>query len=175
MKIDIGCGTRKQEGFVGVDAIAFPGVDHVCRVGVDPLPFPDESVDEVYSSHFLEHLTQEERIVFFNELYRVMKPGAQARIITPHWASNRAYGDPTHKWPGVSEMSYNYLNREWREREAPHTDAANWPKGFNCNFNSVGVYYFSDKLKFRNDEYRVYAMTNFKEAIDDLHTTLTKV
>ena len=100
-KLDIGCGKNKKEGFLGVDQYAMEGVDVVMDVrGV--WPWEDNSIDEVHSSHFVEHLTATERVHFYNELHRVLKNGAKAMIITPHWASNRAYGDPTHQWPPVS-------------------------------------------------------------------------
>ena len=57
MKIDIGCGGKKKEGFIGLDQYLMPGVDHVLDIGAQPWPFADESVDEAYSSNFLEHLT----------------------------------------------------------------------------------------------------------------------
>src|SRR3972149_5501723 len=111
VKIDLGCGGKKQEGFIGLDRLKF------------------ESVDEAYSSHFLEHLTAMERIHCLNELYRIMKPGAKLTLIVPHFASCRAYGDPTHQWPPMGEMFFYYLSKKWRDENAPHTDKAHWPQG----------------------------------------------
>src|ERR1700751_2644070 len=92
LKLDLGCGTRKKDGFVGVDIRNFKGVDKVADL-TKGWPWKNNSVDEVYCSHFIEHLEVPERIHFVNELYRVLKPGATALIITPHWCSHRAYGD----------------------------------------------------------------------------------
>ena len=55
--IDIGCGGKKKEGFIGLDQYLMPGVDHVLDIGTERWPFADGSVDEAYSSNFLEHLT----------------------------------------------------------------------------------------------------------------------
>lgn len=110
MKLDLGCGKNKAQGFIGVDSIAFEGVDLVADLRKD-WPWKDGEVDEVHCSHFLEHLTGAERIHFFNELYRVLKHGGQARIITPHWSHERAYGDPTHQWPPVCSWTYFYLDK----------------------------------------------------------------
>jgi hypothetical protein len=151
------------------------GVDTVMKIGTAKWPFADNSIEEAHSSHFVEHLTAQERVHFYNELHRVMKKGAKATIITPHWASNRAYGDPTHQWPPVSEMSFYYLKQDWRDSQAPHTDKK-WNKdGFSCNFEAVYGYSFSPELASRNQEYVQFALANYKEAAQDLHATLTKV
>ena len=168
VKIDIGCGPNKAEGFVGLDSREFPGVDHVVRVGVDPLPFEDSSVDEARASHFVEHLTGEQRIQFVNELHRVLKPGAKAQIIVPHWASSRAYGDLTHQWPPVVEMWFYYLNAEWRSKNAPHND------GYTCDFDSTWGYALHPAVSTRNQEYQNYAVSFLKEAAQDLIATIVK-
>ena len=47
------------------------------------LPFKEECVDLIFSSHMLEHLTKNEGLFFLRECYRVMKPGAVMRIVVP--------------------------------------------------------------------------------------------
>ena len=47
------------------------------------IPFEDNSVDYVYSSHFLEHLAKTERDRLIAEIYRVLKPGGRVRIAVP--------------------------------------------------------------------------------------------
>lgn len=174
IKLDIGCGKNKKPGFTGVDQFAMEGVDVVMDVR-KKWKFADSSVEEVHCSHFVEHLTAAERIQFYNELYRVLKTGAKATVIVPHWASNRAYGDPTHQWPPVSEMSVFYLKKEWRDTQAPHTDFK-WNKdGFKCNFEAIYGYSFAPELGARNQEYLQFALANYKEAAQDLHITLTKL
>jgi hypothetical protein len=174
VKLDIGCGSKKQEGFHGVDQYAMEGVDTVLNVGDEVWPWEDNSVDEIYASHFLEHLTAQQRIHFMNEAYRVMKDGAKATIITPHWASNRAYGDLTHQWPPVAEMFYFYLRPQWRETEAPHTDSRWNPKGYSCNFDAVYGYSMTPELQARSQDHVQFALANYKEAAQDLYATLTK-
>lgn len=174
MKLDIGCGKRKREGFTGVDQYPMEGVDVVLNVGNDPWPWEDGSVEEIHASHFLEHLTAAQRVHFVNEAFRVMKEGAKATIITPHWASNRAYGDFTHQWPPVAEMWYYYLKREWRAVNAPHTDKEWNPQGYDCNFDATWGYSFLPDLGARHPDHVQFALQNYKEAAQDLHATLTK-
>ena len=142
IKIDIGCGKNKQQGFVGIDRHRFDGVDGVTdltmtmwvfdspslgELQLQELPdggwiLPDSSVSEAHCSHFLEHLhhNQEkpERTRFMNELYRILAPGGKCTIITPHWASQPAYGDFTHADKPVCEFFYYYLVKEWRIQNA---------------------------------------------------------
>lgn len=173
VKLDIGCGKNKREGFIGIDQYDMEGVDVVMDVR-KTWGYADNSVDEVVCSHFVEHLTSNERVHFYNELYRVLKPKAKATIITPHWASNRAYGDPTHQWPPVSEMSFYYLNKEWRTSQAPHTDIKFNKDGYNCDFDATWGYGMHQSLLTRNSEYQQHAFQFFKEAAQDTHATLIK-
>src|SRR6266550_1709464 len=110
VKIDLGCGTKKQDGHIGLDKIRFPGVDHVLDIGKAKWPFKAGTVDEAFTSHFVEHLGSVERIHFVNELFRVLKVGGKCTLIVPHWSSSRAYGDPTHQWPPVGEFWFYYLS-----------------------------------------------------------------
>lgn len=168
MKLDLGCGKHKKDGHIGVDSIAFDGVDVVCNIGADRWPFDDESVDEAHASHVVEHLTAGERIHFVNELARVLRRGSKATIVTPHWCSNRAYGDLTHQWPPVSEMWFFYLKREWREVNAPHNVE------YTCDFDATWGYGVNPALHTRNAEYVQYALESFKESATDLIATITK-
>lgn len=47
------------------------------------LRYPDSSVDYVYSSHCLEHLSQSDARSLMGEIYRVLKPGGIVRIVVP--------------------------------------------------------------------------------------------
>ena len=173
IKIDIGCGKNKQPGFIGLDQYKIPGVDIVCDLR-KPLPYKDGEVDEVHCSHFVEHLTAPERVKFMNELYRVMRVGAKATIIAPHWCSNRAYGDMTHCWPPVSEMWFYYLSAKWREDQVPHTDKR-WNKdGYNCDFECTWGYSLHPALLSRNQEFQQDAIQFKKEACQDIMATLVK-
>lgn len=179
VKIDIGCGSQKREGFIGVDVIAFEGVDVVTDLK-ERWPFEDNSVDEVWSSHTLEHFTGLQRVHFVNELYRIMKVGAKATIICPHWASCRAYGDPTHQWPPISEFWFYYLSREWRlgvdgkNAQAPHTDKKYWADGYDCDFEATWGYSIHPSVQVRNQEYQEFAVNFYKEAVQDICATLTR-
>ena len=167
MKLDLGAGKRKKEGFIGVDSRPFEGVDQVADL-TKPWPWDHNSVDEVHCSHMLEHLTPKERIHFANELFRVLKPGAKATIITPHFGSVRAYGDLTHQWPPVVSFWYLYLNAAWRKENAPHNDE------YTCDFDHGYGFGLHPTVQIRNQEYQNYAVVHLLEGAQDLYVTLTK-
>lgn len=173
MKLDLGCGSRKQPGFEGVDHHPFEGVDHVLDLR-QRWPWDDSSVDEVHSSHFVEHLTNPERVHFWNELYRVLKPGkfengqpvgGTARIIVPNWSHASAYGDPTHQWPPFSEWAVLYLDKQWRAGNAPHTDLT-------CDFLYITGGSWDEWLATRHE--KTFAMQRYTNSCRELFFTLVK-
>lgn len=163
LRIDIGAGKTKLDGWEGIDAIDF-GQKHVHDVRKG-LPFADNSVDEARSSHFVEHLTWEERVGFFNELYRVLKPKATAIIITPDWKHDCFYGDPTHKAP-LSQWYPLYLNKAWRDSNAPHVS-------YTCDFDYTTAGSWDQNIENRNLETRMFMMNNYVNCWRDLIITLT--
>ena len=168
LKLDLGCGPNKKEGFTGVDSRAFDGKVDVVHDLTKKWPWKDASVEEAHCSHFLEHLNAEGRIHFVNELYRVLIPGAKCQVIVPHWASNRAYGDLTHQWPPVSEMWFYYLDKSWRAANAPHNDF------YTCDFLCTWGYSMHPGLAPRNTDYQQHALQFWKEAAQDMICTMTK-
>jgi len=92
VKLDIGCGLKKREGFLGIDIVRTESVDIIAKV--ENLPFKDSSVDVIYTRHTLEHVDDFEKAV--KEMWRVFKPNAIIEIIVPFWAHHYAHY-PLHK------------------------------------------------------------------------------
>ncbi len=82
VRIDLGCGHAKRDGFVGLDLVDGPHVDHVLDLTKDRYPFEDDSVDEVFSAHFLEHIARPNEV--FSEIGRICKDGARIEFWTPY-------------------------------------------------------------------------------------------
>jgi SAM-dependent methyltransferase len=89
LRIDLGCGAAKKEGTLGIDAYPGPGVDYVHDIENQPLPFVDRSVEYVFSSHFLEHITELGRV--FGEIGRVCMDQAILELWTPYAWHNNAW------------------------------------------------------------------------------------
>ncbi|MEO1766440.1 class I SAM-dependent methyltransferase [Thiobacter aerophilum] len=85
MKLHLGCGKRHIPGFVHIDAIDYPHVDHVATI--DNLSFiADNSVDLIYNCHVLEHFKRRDVGRVLREWHRVLKPGGMLRISVPDFA-----------------------------------------------------------------------------------------
>jgi ubiquinone/menaquinone biosynthesis C-methylase UbiE len=96
MKINIGSGNNKIDGFVNVDYDESTYPDYICNIEKDNLPFADNSVDAVIANHILEHLG-EGYFHCIKELYRVCKNGAIISIKVPHPRHDTFLADPTHR------------------------------------------------------------------------------
>lgn len=131
VRLDLGSGERCREGFEGVDFFA-PSAQHQVNLMKFPWPWADSSVDEIYCSHFLEHLpmvfvgpdndycacpeTPQHRDLLFrfmDECWRILKPGAPMLVVVPSGRSNRGFQDPTHRRFFVAD-TFTYFNAEWR-------------------------------------------------------------
>lgn len=169
-RLDLGCGDNKKEGFTGVDKFKTPSVDIKHDLLVYPWPWKDNSVDEIYSSHFLEHVPGMQRPKFMEEVYRILIPNGKATFITPYYKSPRATQDFTHAWPPISEESYIYFNKAWRElNKLTH--------GFydvKCDFDFTYGYAVDNVWATKHEERRLHGMKHYWNVINDLWVTLIK-
>ncbi len=94
IKLDIGCGDYPIEWFLGVDKRNIKNATYIVNLDKEKLPFKDESVDEIYSSHFLEHVQDVETV--FLEFIRVLKVWSTMKIKVPFYSSPVAF-DSSHK------------------------------------------------------------------------------
>ncbi len=179
LKLDLACGKSPRDGFEGVDI--WSGAKHVVDLQRYPWPFKDNSVDEVFCSHYVEHIPmypeielpdgrrQDQFFAFFDELWRILAPGSWAKIIVPCGRSNRAFWDPTHRRFLMSE-SFLYLSKEWREaNRLDHYVVA-------CNFNVNVVNAISDpSINTKHPEVAARELNNYWNTITDFHAVLQAV
>jgi SAM-dependent methyltransferase len=105
-KLDLGCGPRKRTSeYIGVDLLDAPGVDLVGDVYDHLNRLPDAWVAEVFTSHFLEHLEDPQKLL--EAVARVLEPGGRLEIIVPHFSNPYFYSDWTHRRSfGLYSLSY---------------------------------------------------------------------
>lgn len=174
-KLHLGCGEHKMEAkegeprWINIDIVTTEAADLSFDLGEPGWPFPDESVIEAFSSHTLEHLEAKQRIVFLNELYRVLQFGGKALIITPHWKSPRAFQDPTHKWPPIPPEFYLYANKEWRV-----ANKLDHYLGISSDFDFTYGEELEPEWQNRSVEAHSFAVKHYTSAARDLHVNLLK-
>ncbi|MDO8641496.1 MAG: methyltransferase domain-containing protein [Nitrosarchaeum sp.] len=104
MKLDLGCSTRKPEGFFGIDILPFPGVDvvHDLNKGI---PLNDNSCEIVRAHDAIEHIR--DGMMIMKEIWRVLIVGGQLDILVPSTDGRGAFQDLTHVtfW---NENSFGY-------------------------------------------------------------------
>lgn len=79
MKINLGCNDFKLDGFINIDVDPVVKPDLVASA--EKLPYEDNSVDEIYAGHLLEHFSIEEDVL--REWYRVLKVGSRITLTVP--------------------------------------------------------------------------------------------
>jgi len=85
VKLHLGCGKRYIPGFVHIDAVEYPHIDHV--TAIDSLSFiPDDSVELIYCCHVLEHFKRKDAVRVLREWQRVLRPNGVLRISVPDFA-----------------------------------------------------------------------------------------
>ncbi|MBV9344115.1 MAG: methyltransferase domain-containing protein [Gammaproteobacteria bacterium] len=86
MKLHLGCGPRHIPGYIHIDVVNYPHVDHVSSI--DSLSFlKDASVEVIYNCHVLEHFKRREVARVLQEWRRVLVPGGVLRIAVPDFAA----------------------------------------------------------------------------------------
>lgn len=115
---ELGCGARKKEGRIGIDAVDLPGVDIVADLEKG-LPFlPDNSVDQIHCRNFLEHIQNFENLMA--EIVRVLKIDGTAHIFVPHFSNPHYYSDFTHtRFFGLYSFYYFVDSENQLKRKVP--------------------------------------------------------
>jgi ubiquinone/menaquinone biosynthesis C-methylase UbiE len=80
IKLNLGCGELLIPGFINCD-LYNPKADVKCDV--KSLPYEDNSVDEIYASHIIEHFDFFEALKVLQEWKRVLKVGGKLVVETP--------------------------------------------------------------------------------------------
>jgi predicted SAM-dependent methyltransferase len=79
--LNIGCGHDYREGWINLDCFDNSNIEVLADLE-KPLPFGNETLDYVYASHVLEHITNVTRLIW--EVHRVLKTGGIFEIYVPY-------------------------------------------------------------------------------------------
>jgi hypothetical protein len=168
LKLDLGCGQNKRDGFIGVDVSKEAKPDQNVNLFVFPWPWKNESVEEIHCSHFFEHVPALIRFPFMDECYRILAPNGRVTLISPCWTSSRAIQDPTHQWPPLAPASFLYFNKRWRE----DNKLTHYP--VRCDFDFGFSYSISPTYLGRSQDFLQASVETMLNVAMDLQVVLTK-
>ena len=109
-KLNLGCGRDTKKSYVNIDRMKVDGVDVIHDLNKFPYPFKDNTFDEIYCKHILEHL--DDFTLVMDELYRISKNNAIIHIRVPFYNSYHAFRDPTHKTFFSYDTFYHFEARK---------------------------------------------------------------
>ena len=82
MKLHLGCGALRLEGWENVDGKAAPNVDRVLDLHTELGQLASGAYEWVYTSHVLEHCYPDKLPEILAHLYRALAPGGVLTIAT---------------------------------------------------------------------------------------------
>lgn len=120
-KLLLGNGFKKMEGYITIDSDASTCPDYIRDLSKG-LPFDDNSIDEIYSEHLLEHVQDIKFLM--EESYRVLKEGGRFIYVVPSIRGNGAFRHHEH---------CHFFTEDW------HLFYTTWAlqNGYHCFFELV--------------------------------------
>lgn len=124
IKLNVGCGRNRKDGWVNIDLSEEADLQLDLR---EPLPFPDNAASFIYSEHFFEHLEYPgQALNFLKESLRVLQPGGLFSVGVPDTEGplrSYVHGDDAyfqdvrqHWHPAWCNTRMHNLNYHFRQR-----------------------------------------------------------
>jgi len=102
LRLNLGCGATKLEGYVGVDVYPDNQPDVVCDFTKERLPYQDGEVDEIVMFHTIEHILKIKHVPLLVELRRVLKVGGRLCLTYPN------FWECAQRWKNNTEGQRDY-------------------------------------------------------------------
>ncbi len=167
--LEFGCGeTPRKPHFLGVDVRELPTVKYVCNAWeIDQYVDPN-TVDEIFSRHFFEHLSYEQADWTIESWKKVLKPNGIVDMIIPDMAFHmRQWLNPNRK----TTMNKNGMTDEewaitgfWGQQRGESYDIWDMHKS---GYDFALLQDFALAHEFKN-------VVRVKDAVKNLHVTFQK-
>ena len=113
MKINLGCGFNKIEGFINCDSNKRCDPDKVIDLVKVKLPFKDNEVEEVVANYFFETLG-DNFLPMMKEIYRVCNNGALVTITFHHPRNDAFFANPRNIRP-LSLDGFRHFGKKYAQ------------------------------------------------------------
>jgi SAM-dependent methyltransferase len=144
----IGCGPNRDKrlgngpdwsGLLTLDSNPVHAPDVIWDLEQLPLPFEDDSFDEIHAYEVLEHTGSQGDWRFFfdqwSDFWRILKPGGMFYGTVPHWRSPWAWGDPSHKRLVMPEHQFVFLSQSEYAKQAGKTPMSDFRFYYKADFD----------------------------------------
>jgi SAM-dependent methyltransferase len=160
MELLLGCGSSRVKklhqrgrsewtGLVAIDLEPRHNPDVVHDINL-PLPFPDDSADEIHAYEVLEHCgTQGDYKFFFaqwSDFWRVLKPAGVFFGTVPLPTSVWAWGDPSHTRV-IPKESFVFLSQP-QYSQVGKTAMSDFRSIYKADFDIIHLHENGDVLEF---------------------------
>ena len=161
MELLLGCGSSRVKklhqqdrpewaGLVTLDHEARHNPDVVHDLNVLPLPFPDNSADEIHAYEVLEHCGRQGDYEFFfaqfSDFWRVLKDGGAILGTVPLPTSPWAWGDPSHTRV-IPRETFTFLNQP-AYAQVGKTAMSDFRSIYKADFDIIHLQDAGDVLEF---------------------------
>lgn len=160
MELLLGCGSSRVkklhqqgrpdwDGLVTLDLVASHNPDVVHDIN-NPLPFPDNSADEIHAYEVLEHCGRQGDYEFFfnqfSDFWRVLKNGGVLLGTVPLPTSVWAWGDPSHTRV-IPKESFIFL-RQPEYAQVGKTAMSDFRSIYKADFDIIHLHENGEILEF---------------------------
>lgn len=134
-----------------------------CNIEKDLLPFEDKSFDVVFSKSVIEHVNNVDHV--FEEIYRVLKKGGIAIIMTPDWNTQHC-----HFWDDYTHV------KAWTRKSLQNIMRMKNFKQVECRlFRQMPILWQHPKLKFIFDLIALLPNSlKWKDKKEEIHRPLIR-
>jgi predicted SAM-dependent methyltransferase len=149
LKIEFGCGeTPHKEDFKTCDIRNLPGIDFVCAAWDINKYVPPNSVSEIYSRHFFEHLTFTQGQTVLDAWYEILMPSGTIEMSVPNmlfhlhqWLDTR--NDPkkfAHALAGIWGWQRGEFNDVWDVHKSGYDKQSLYELLKNHKFQNIEIW-----------------------------------
>lgn len=113
VKLNLGCGWRKEAGYINIDSREIVNPDRCGDVFEILKTYADSSVDEIRAFDFMEHVFPKDVVLLMWQIHRVLKSDGVFHFFIPSTDARGAFMDPTHvSFWNINTWLY-YTDPDW--------------------------------------------------------------